>query len=241
MRLYYWAPGRPAAVELLSAAQVAGDLSWPAVSSDGKHVAFVSDATGNGDVYVWNQQSNVVDSLMNSAFSEMAPRYNATSGRIGYSRKNLGGEDLFVWANGASSAWVGGNGDQTRPAWAGDHLVYFTNERGQDHWDIAVSASPTEKRIVARDVRLPLRANPALSPDGVWVAYGLADPKRGDRIVLGRVDGSRQVEVATDLVACGEPALASAGGKLLLAYTALPSEGADWRQLQVLDVTSYVR
>jgi Tol biopolymer transport system component len=247
MRLYYWAADRPQAVELLSAAKVAGDLSWPTVSADGKKVAFVSDATGNGDLYVWTQATNQVTALINSTFSEMAPRFDRTSNRIGYSRKNLGGEDLFVWdappggSSPGSSAWVGGNGDQTRPVWAGENIVYFTNERGAEHWDIAVASGPKSKRIVARDVRLPLRASPALSPDGKWVAFGVEDPKRSDRIVLAALDGSRVVDVPTDLVACGEPAIANSGDKLVLAYTALPHQGADWRQLQLVDVTAYVR
>ncbi len=245
MRLYYWASDRAQAVELLSTAKVAGDLSWPTVSADGKKVALVSDATGNGDLYVWTQAANQVTALVSSTFSEMAPRFDATSSRIGYSRKNLGGEDLFV-VDAASAAptsapWAGGNGDQTRPVWAGGSLVYFTNERGADHWDIAVASGPKNERIVARDVRLPLRASPAISPDGKWVAYGVVDPKRANRILVAALDGTRTIEVPTDLVACGEPAIGRSGDKLVLAYTALPHEGADWRQLQLVDVTAVVR
>jgi Tol biopolymer transport system component len=242
MRLYFWTPDRPQAMELLPATKAAGDLSWPAISSDGKKLAFVSDATGNGDLYVWTQAANDVALLVASTFSEMAPRFEPSSGRIAYSRKNLGGEDLFVAdAAGASSAWAGGNGDQTRPVWAGSSLVYFTDERGADHWDIAIASGPKSKRILARDVRLPLRAPPALSPDGRWVAYAVADPKRSDRIVLAAIDGSRSTEIPTDLVACGEPAIGRSGDKWVLAFTALPHEGADWRQLQLVDVTSQVR
>src|SRR5205085_11321294 len=116
-----------------------------------------------------------------SAYSEMAPRFEPSSGRIAYSRKNLGGEDLFVAdESGTSSAWAGGNGDQTRPVWAGSSPVYFTDERGADHWDIAISSGTKSKRILARDVRLPLRAPPALSPDAKWGASAVADPKRPD-------------------------------------------------------------
>jgi Tol biopolymer transport system component len=241
MRLYAWSPARPQATELLPVTKIAGDLSWPSVSADGTKVVFVSDATGNGDLYLWSQATNEVRALVGSTFSEMAPRFDRTAGRVAFSRKNLGGEDLFVAEASASSAWAGGNGDQTRPVWAGDSMVYSTNERGADHWDIAIASGPKTRRIVARDVRLPLRASPALSPDGKWVAYGVEDPKRSNRIVLAALDGSRVVEVPTDLVACGEPAIGRSGDKLVLAYTALPHDGADWRQLQLVDVTSSVR
>jgi hypothetical protein len=49
------------------------------------------------------------------------------------------------------------------------------------------------------------------------------------------------VEVQTGLVAVGEPSLVNVNGRLFLAFTALPSEGADWRQLHVIDITGKVQ
>ena len=115
--------------------------------------------------------------------------------------------------------------------------MYFTNERGEDHWDIAVSAAAGKKSIVAKDVRLPMRASPALSSDGGWVAWGSDVPEKAGSIYLTKLDGSRTIAVATGLVATGEPALTSAGGKTYLAFTALPSAGADWRQLHIIDIS----
>lgn len=236
-RLYYWAPGGQSAAELLNMSQVKGDLSWPAISPDGSKMAFVSDATGNGDLYEWDQSSNEVKLAISSAFSEMAPRFDSTGTKVAYTRKNRGGEDLFIYSDGSSTPLVGGNGDQTRPRFVGNAVVFFTAERGEDHWDIAVSIGPGQKRTIARDVRLPLRAAPAVSPDGQWVAYGTSNPDKADSIYLTRIDGSKTIAIPTGLVACGEPAMVSAGGKVWLAFTALPSEGADWRHLNVIDIT----
>ncbi|NOY24457.1 MAG: hypothetical protein GXP62_01155 [Oligoflexia bacterium] len=235
-RLYDWAPGGSGATELLSAAQISGDLSWPSIRRDGAAIAFVSDVSGLGDIYVWDRNSNKVSQVLASPFTEAAPRYG-TEDIMAYSRKNRGSEDLFTFRDGKGVPLVGGNGDQSRPTWAGDSVVYFSDERGHEHWDIGVSAGVGQKTVIAKDVRLPDRATPATTPDGQWVAYGLSDPERDDRIVFTKIDGSRTVEIPTGLVACGEPAVVEAGGRWFLAFTALPSEGSDWRALHVIDIT----
>lgn len=237
MRLYFWQPGGAAAAELLSSGQAGGDLSWPSISSDGLTVAFVSDMTGAGDVYIWNRSTNAVEKAVTSPFSEMSPRYNADGSQFAYSRKNNGTEDLFTFSGGTSSPRIGGNGDQSRPVWSGDTVVYFSNERGDDHWDIGASNGVGKKRTIAKDVRLPMRSTPALSPDGQWVAWGSSIPGKAGAIYITNVGTGETRTIDTGLVATGEPALGGSGGRLFLAFTALPSEGADWRSLHVIDVT----
>ena len=235
-RLYDWAPGGSGATELLNSAQIKGDLSWPTIRKDGGAIAFVSDAAGLGDIYVWERSTNKVTSVLASPFTESSPHYGAGD-TMAYSRKNRGTEDLFTLQEGRSVPLIGGNGDQTRPTWAGSKVVYFSNERGDEHWDVVVSAGPGDKTVLAKDVRLPDWAAPAISPDGQWVAYGLSSPAKDDKIEFTRIDGSSTVEVDTGLVACGDPAMVEAGGRWYLAFTALPSEGSDWRRLHIMDIT----
>ncbi len=240
-RLYQQTPEGAAAGQLLSTGQIGGDLSWPAISPGGEYVAFGSDATGEGDIYYWDRASNKVIQAVSSPFSEMAPRYSPDGESLVYTRKNQGSQDVFIWDGAKSTPLVGGGGDQTRPVWAGDSVVFFSNERHEEHWDIVASSGVGQKRTLAQNVRLPQRATPAISPDAKWVAYGVEDPEHSGKIQLSSLDGGRTVEVDTDFVACGEPALVSAGGHIYLAYTALPSEGADWRQLHIQDVTSLLQ
>lgn len=235
-RLFDWAPGGQGATELLSSAQIAGDLSWPTIRGDGKAVAFVSDASGLGDIYVWDRGTNAVEQALTSPFTESSPRYGSGAD-MAYSRKNRGSEDLFLLQGGASVPLIGGNGDQSRPVWAGTSVLFFSNERGDEHWDLVASAGAGAKNTVARDVRLPDRAAPAVTPDGQWVAYGMADPEKGHVIAFTRIDGSRTVEIDTGLVACGDPSVVEAGGRWFMAFTALPSAGSDWRGLHVVDIT----
>ena len=92
---------------------------------------------------------------------------------------------------------VKGAGDQTRPQWVGSSVIYFTSERGGDMWDVAISSGASSSKTLAKDIRLPFRAAPALSPDGKWVAYGLESPDKANSIWLTKVDGSKTVAIKT--------------------------------------------
>ena len=115
--------------------------------------------------------------------------------------------------------------------------MYFTSERGDGHWDIAVSSGPGKKKVIAKDVRLPVRASPALAGGGQWVAYGSDLPEKGKFIFFTKLDGSTTIEIDTGLIAAGEPAITSANGRTFMAFTALPDVGADWRQLHIVDIS----
>lgn len=239
MRLYYASPESGAPNEFISVQQVKGNLSSPAISASGQHFAFVSDATGRGDVYVWDLADGDPKVMFQTNESEHAPTFSADGSQVVFSRKNNGSEDLFRWDGGSTIPPLkGGNGDQTRPVIAGDKVVYFTSERGDGSWDIAVVPLAGGKRtIVARDVRLPSRSAPALTPDGKTVAFVSADNEKSDVVGFVQLDGTNTRTVPTGLWACGEPEIVASDGKLLLAFTALPNAGADWRRLHVLDIT----
>ena len=243
-RLYLVMPGRQAAGELLTGSQIGGDLSWPTVSPDGSKVMFVSDVSGGGDLYVWDKASNTVSQVSSSPFAEMAPKYSEDGTKVVYTRKNRGGHDVYTLENGAGRPRVGGNGDQSRPDWHSGDVVFYSNERGEQQWDIMVSAGVGKKRTVVKDVRLPHRMSPSITPDGGypdqgWVVYGVSDPTKSGKLYCESLFDDQVYEIETGLVAAGEAAMAFVNGRWLLAFTALPAKGADWRQLHVIDISSY--
>lgn len=243
-RLYLVMPGRQAAGELVTSSQIGGDLSWPTVSPDGTKVMFVSDVSGGGDLYVWDRPSNTVSQVTSSPFAEMAPKYADDGSTVTYTRKNRGGHDVYTLENGVSRPRVGGNGDQSRPDWHAGDVVFYSNERGEQEWDIMVSAGVGKKRTVVTNVRLPHRMSPSITPDGGypdqgWVVYGVSDPTKSGKLYCESLFDDQIYEIETGLVAAGEAAMAFVGGRWLLAFTALPAKGADWRQLHVIDITSY--
>ncbi|MCB9685144.1 MAG: PD40 domain-containing protein [Alphaproteobacteria bacterium] len=239
-RIYYHRSTGGSPSELISTSEIPGDLTFPSFSADAKKIVFVADQTGNGDIRIRDVQTSKNIQLTETNAAEMFPQFNADGSKILYTRKHDGGEDVYeipAVPGGAETAVAGGTGDQTRPTYAADgYVAYFDGGRGEDHWDLVAVANGA-KRVLAKDVRLPVRGRPALSPDGQWLAYTWNDPVKGDRVVLTKVDGSKTVEVPTQFTACAEPAIAQAGGKTVVAFTALPSSGANWRFLYLMDVT----
>lgn len=245
VRLFYATAGSAApAVEYLSTSKIAGNLAWPAVSPSGQTVAFTSSATGAGDIYLHQVRDGSVSRAFNSEFPENAPQFSPEGTGLVFSRKVQGTEDLAGWSVGTTmiQPLQAGNHDQTRPRYAGGKIVYFTGERGGGHWDVAV-ADPTPgapRTILARDVRLPSRSPPQLGPDGRSVVWASMNADQDHQVMVTRLDGSGTIALDTGLVAVADPTLVAAGGRVYLAFTALPAVGSTWRQLHVLDVTGKI-
>lgn len=240
-RLYMAPPTTGTAQELISSTQVAGDLTFPSVSPDGMKVVFVSDLTGEGDLRVY--EAGRINPLPTTDETEMFPQFSRDNTKLAFTRKRNGIEAIFLRdvATGAETPIASGNGDRTRPSFATDRVVYFSSELGVDGWEISsVDLRGQNRQTLGRSVRLPVRGRPAVSPDGQWVAYGSADPTQSSKIFLVKADGSSRVEVQTEFVACGEPAITVTGGRTLLAFTALPGADAAWRFLHVIDITGRI-
>lgn len=238
-RIYYQSPGGGQAQEMITSQQVGGDLTFPVISESGL-LGFVADATGEGDVRTYDNNTGNISHVTKMSGSEAFPYFSKDGTRLLYSRKQRNTEDVFVInTDGTGDTPVsGGGGDQSRPIFAAGKIVFFDSGRGEGIWDIVSVDSPGgSKTIVGRGVRLPLRARPAISPDGKWVAFSYDDPSKQNKVVIANLTDGRTVDIATSFKACGEPAWASQDGKVLLAYTALPQSGSDWRFLTVVDVT----
>lgn len=239
-RLYYAQTTAGNAAEMIPTTELPGNLTFPAVSPNGMIMGFISNKTGNGDVYTRDTTSGALSQLSSTNETEAFPQFSKDGKSLLFTRKQNGSEDVFLVNvdTEATTTIATGAGDQTRPNFAGSKVVYFDGARGEGIWDLATAdASGGGQTILARDVRLPTRARPAVSPDGAWVAYSFADPTKDSKVILSKVDGSKTVEISTAHKACGDPALTNVGGRMVLAYTALPDSGADWRKLHLVDVT----
>ena len=240
-RLYIYTPGGGAPTELLSTRKAPGSLTFPAVAPDGNVVAFVSSATGRGDIRSWDRTTDTMHQWTTTPETEAFPTYSPDSKRLVFDRHVGDGEDLYALdlATKTETPFATGPGDQTRPVFTGrGRVLYFTNARGADVWDIvSVDDAGRDEVILAKDVRLPLRARPAVTPDGQWVAWAPNRAELSGKVYLTRIDGSAIAGYQSPHDACGEPALTVSAGRTILAYTFLEDSGADWRHLGLADVT----
>ena len=244
MRLYYVVNGSTAASEYISVSNLGGDLTFPRISPDGNYLMFVSDMTGNGDIRSFERMTSKLGQVTQSSYSEMYPEFSANGKNVLFTRKRNNAEDVFTmpFAGGESRLVMGGPGDQTRPTYGEEgRVLFYDGARGEGKWDLVSVATSGEKKTIARTVRMPTRARPAISPDGEWVAYTYDDPTKADSVYVSRTDGTDTVMIASGFEACGEPAIGFQGGSIMLAYSALKSKGADWRFMHVEDITARLK
>ena len=239
-RLYFAQPGGAMAAEMLNTTQAPGNLQFPSVSPNGQTLAYTSDQFGKGDVMNWSRASNQIKQMTKSAAaSESFPSFTKDGARLIFNRKAATNtiHDMDI-ATSTERQLVSGNGDMTRPAFVGDKIMFFSSERGEGKWDLLSAALDGSARTtIVKDVKLPERSRPAVTPDGKYVAYVYSDPTKHDSVRVRDVAAGTEKEIKTEYTACGEPALSLVNGRYLLAFTALPSNDSDWRFLYVQDIT----
>lgn len=236
LRLYFASSNGASASQMLDVAAAPGNLSFPNPSPDGDLLAFVSSETGAGDIYLYERQDGSVRQLTASPGTESFPQISADSARVLFSRQQGPSQDIYeLTIGGAERLVAGGEGDQTRPTYAGERMLFFSS-LGPSGWELQ-SVTGEVRSTLASGVRLPLRARPAVSSDGRHVAYTYDDPTKNMFVEVARTDGTGVVQIRTPYVACSDPALTVRDGRTILAYTALPEGDAGWRFLVVQDIT----
>lgn len=239
-RLYFGQPGGAMAAEMLPTQKAPGNLQFPVVAPNGGLLGYISDQFGRGDVMIWDRNSEKISQVTKTpGTSEVFPTFNANGTKLLFVRK---GTDASVHevdiASGDEVKIVADNGDQTRPVYAGDKILYFSSERGEGKWDLmVVNSDGTGKKVIAKEVKLPERSRPAVTADGKYVSYVYADPTKDTSLYIKPIAGGDEIVVTTEFTACSEPAIGMNGSRYLLAFTALPSNDSDWRFLYVQDVS----
>ena len=239
-RLFFVQPGGASAAEMLSTAQAPGNLQFPALAPGGDRLAYTTDEHGKSDVVVWHRKTDRITRLTRTrSVSEAYPTFDATGTRMAWVVKGDAGAFIEIAdaATGRVLHRIRGPGDQTRPVFAGDRVLYFSSPRSDAVWDLMAWHDGTSTPI-ARDVKLPERARPAVSPDGALVAWASARRDLHDSIFLAPVLHPKRVErIPTSFQRVGEVALGRQGDTDLLAYTFLPDEESDWRSLAVVSLS----
>lgn len=240
-RLYFAMPNGATASEMLGNSQAKGNLQFPMVAPNGTLLGYISDEYGMGDVMSWDRNSNEITRVTSTgSVSESFPYFSKDGSKMLYIQKgDVATVHQVDLATKNSTRLASGSGDQTRPIYAGDKVLYFSSSpSGEGKWDLAlVGNDGSGKKVLAKDVKLPERSRPAVSPDGKYVAFVYADPTKHDSVRVMDIASGAVKEIKTTYTSCGEPALTSKDGRYLLAYTALPSNDSDWRFLFVTDIT----
>ncbi|MFN7938813.1 MAG: protein kinase [Bryobacteraceae bacterium] len=145
----------------------------PAISPDGKLLAYASDRAGNGNLDIWVQAVNGGDpvQLTHDDFDDSEPSFSADGSQIVYRSERDGGGVYVIGALGGQSRLVAREGRTPRFSPDGSQIAYWIGKGGRSEQlsrqggrIFVAPAGGGEPRRLASTV--PVAASPIWSPDG---------------------------------------------------------------------------
>lgn len=148
---------------------------FPAVSPDGRYVAFVGVYNATWDLHLFNLETTGVTRLTNASVDLRGPSWSPDGAWIAFSADTRadGNSDLFrVRPDGTGLAPLLSNGQRnTSPRWFGDQIIFATGDRHDARtWELALLDVLTGDVTMLTDNDVK-DWNPSWSPDGAWVLF----------------------------------------------------------------------
>ncbi|MEJ2149836.1 MAG: DPP IV N-terminal domain-containing protein [Chloroflexota bacterium] len=167
--------------EVTQLTQDAADDRWPSWSPDGGQVVFVSDRSGNDDLYVMDASGENVVQLTTDAAMDRYPAWSPDGSRIAFAREDVNGSSLLLLDAACISdpdncedslTPVTVNRYDLHPAWSpdGDRIAFAASDFPGLPWVIAVFdlESGTYSPLPGTGSSDHL---PAWSPDGSQIGF----------------------------------------------------------------------
>ena len=204
--LGYLARGRGSAAEeasppagsFLQVTDFPGVERQPSLSPDGKSVVYVSDASGNDDLYLLRVGGrNPIRLTADSPAPDYAPAFSPDGTKIAFRSERAGGGIFIMEATGESVRRVSDLGQD--PTWSHDGRELLVSTEAivdpmsrigsAELWALNVEGG-ARRRVVTTDA-----VGPSVSPHGLRIAYWSRKPGRPDRdIYTVRADVSEATE-----------------------------------------------
>ncbi len=148
---------------------------WPAVSPDGRWIAFVSDRNGTQDIWLINSKNGKCVQIMNTIEQEQSPAW-LDAERLLFVQNSLGKGKIGIYhlSNGKTK-WIECEGNKVISVSKGPDDTILTCEITKKHAKIIQrNLSNNEdnskgKHLINNEFD---QINPAISPNGAWLAYG---------------------------------------------------------------------
>lgn len=168
----------------------------PVLSPDGRTLAFMSDREGTWAVYVMEMESGMPARRISAdPHGEWYPDWSPDGTRLAYHRQPSTGSDLprqvFVLdvATGEERQLTRGAAHNAYARWSpdGEHLLFWSDRDGNlELYEMAPDGSG-QRRLTRSEAD---DHDPALSPDGRWLAFVSRPPGGANEIHVARADGS---------------------------------------------------
>ncbi len=221
----------------------------PKWSPDGRHIAFTSARTGQGDIYLVDTQQVDAQPQRLTSYPTSAELYLCWSPdgqKLAFVGHSDDGDNLYLIDSLQTpkpqllTSW---GHTQTRPSFSpdGQRLAFYSNHQRPTQFDLYVLALGGSPELVAERVVLD-SAGPSWTPDGQHLVYVLDDETRYDPVYVAPIGApSRAVELTTKTVGNGDLDVArGTDGRDYLAVTAQGMEGdarRDFKRVYVMELS----
>lgn len=153
--------------------RLTSDVGWtdhPAISLDGKILAFASDRSGEGNLDIWVQQ--IPDGspvrLTRHAADEVDPSFSADGSRIAFQSSRLGGGIYVIPTLGGEERLLAARGFSPRFSPDGNWIAYGVAEQGGGRIYVAPAAGGPATPVAASFYRTQAHV---WSPDGRYLLF----------------------------------------------------------------------
>jgi Tol biopolymer transport system component/tRNA A-37 threonylcarbamoyl transferase component Bud32 len=171
-----------------SAAGIEDFYTHVRVAPDGSHAAMeLADGTGNIDVWTWDASRRVKTRQTFDPKPDRAPSFSPDGREIVFSSVRTGVWQIYRkdLASGRPEEQITtGPGDKIVPTWSRDGryilFIYVGTTTAEDVWALPLDGDRTPFPVLQTTA---IETNPALSPDGQWLAFESPQSGRPEVIV----------------------------------------------------------
>ncbi|HKX84425.1 MAG TPA: LpqB family beta-propeller domain-containing protein [Pyrinomonadaceae bacterium] len=180
----------------------------PAISPDGRKIAFTSDRDGNYEIYVMNVDGTNQVRLTTNAAADSGPSWNADGSKIAFTSTRDNNNEIYVInADGTNPVNLTNSPtiQETQPSFSKDgaKVVFLSDAQ------IWVMDANGSNRIQLTNETVPLTVNPTFSPDGTKIAF-----RKVRDVHVMNPDGTNQVNITNSGTLDNEPSYSPDGTKI---------------------------
>ena len=174
-------------------------------------LVFLSNRTGNGDLYQYNFSTGSFTRLTDHDSSDASPRWDAFRGRIVFSSTRNGPSQLFSLPR--ERLLFSNPAFEEVPDWSPDgrHIVYTAEKDGNT---AIFKADSLGQNVVQMTFGEGNDKQPKWTPDGRYILF-TSDRSGGQDLYVMEADGSNLVNITKNEIVEGHPTWSGDGAKVL--------------------------